>query len=630
MLYALKMRSSVAGFSRAAGRRGQAVKNSQAGFTSPLPAPSRPDVRLLVTVAGFLLAVVALAVIAGFSYSSFARYAKDSQWRTHTQSVLASLRQIMQLLDKAETNQRGYLIAGDRSFFNEFQQSVSSLPGELEQLRELVADNPEQRRRNDMLQPLIAARVEGLAGVVGLKDANEDPALIRERVRDGAKQMERIRGLLDDMRNEERQRLLEREQSEERSSIQARGVLIVGSIASLAVISVAMLLLLREMRARRLMQETAARAALEVEDLYNRAPFGYHSVDADGLLIRINDTELDWLGYRREEVIGKLHTTDLLAPPYRDAYMAGFEDFKRGKPQALECEFLRRDGSTIPIMLRATAVMDRDGRFVMSRTSIVDITKRKKAEQEVQALNEQLSTSIEQLRAVNKELETFSYSVSHDLRTPLRAIDGYSRIIERKYAGQFDEEGQRLFAVVRSSAQRMAQLIDDLLELSQLGRRPLARGPVDMTALVREAADEAVRACEGFPASAIEIGALPPANGDRVLLRQVWANLIGNAVKFSTKVPSPHVTIRGVEEGGRVIYEVKDNGAGFDMRYAEKLFGVFQRLHAHDEFPGTGVGLAIVQRAVIRHGGRVWAEGEPGKGAAFRFSLPVRGNNSVH
>ena len=216
------------------------------------------------------------------------------------------------------------------------------------------------------------------------------------------------------------------------------------------------------------------------------------------------------------------------------------------------------------------------------------------------------------------ELESFSYSVSHDLRAPLRAIDGYARMLEEDYAGRLDAEAQRLIGVVRANARRMGQLIDDLLAFSRLGRQQPARARLDMSALACEVGHD----LRGNRPATIEVAPLPPAQADAALLRQVWTNLIGNALKYSAKKAEARVDIGAREDAGETVYWVRDNGAGFDMRYAQKLFGVFQRLHRADEFEGTGVGLAIVQRIVARHGGRVWAEGEPGAGACFYFSLP--------
>jgi signal transduction histidine kinase len=230
-----------------------------------------------------------------------------------------------------------------------------------------------------------------------------------------------------------------------------------------------------------------------------------------------------------------------------------------------------------------------------------------------------------QLEAANKELEAFSYSVSHDLRAPLRAVDGFSRIVQEDYAGKLDDEGRRLLGVIRDNSRKMGQLIDDLLEYSRLGRRPLASAEIDMKRLVEEVlADQHLP--DGRPPKVL-LESLPPARGDATLLKQAWVNLLSNAIKFSSKRPQPVIEVSGNEAGAENVYCVKDNGAGFDMKYYDKLFGVFQRLHREEEFDGTGVGLAIVQRVVVRHGGRVWAEGRVDEGAAFFFALPKGGRD---
>ena len=241
-------------------------------------------------------------------------------------------------------------------------------------------------------------------------------------------------------------------------------------------------------------------------------------------------------------------------------------------------------------------------------------------------LEHRVAVRTEQLEATNKELESFSYSVSHDLRTPLRAISGYTRMLEEDHGARLDEDAKRCLTVVRKEAGRMAELIDDLLAFSRLGREHFKATAIDMMALVQEVAGELRPAA--VPATQIEVDSLPPASGDRATLRQVWVNLIGNAIKFSGKCDQPRVRISGKKLQVETVYRIEDNGAGFDMRYYNKLFGVFQRLHGIEEFPGTGIGLAIVQRVVARHRGRVWAESEPGRGAVFYFSLPNGANDN--
>jgi PAS domain S-box-containing protein len=256
-----------------------------------------------------------------------------------------------------------------------------------------------------------------------------------------------------------------------------------------------------------------------------------------------------------------------------------------------------------------------------------NITGRKQAEQAIQKLNADLEQQAAKLQAANKELEAFSYSVSHDLRAPLRAIDGYTRILVEDYEASLDAEGKRICSVISREARRMGQLIDDLLSFSRLGRREMFTSRIDMTALAASVFDELVRDQDRSRID-FQIGKLPSTKGDLALMHQVWVNLLSNAIKFASKKDRALIEVGGRQHRDENIYYVRDNGAGFDMEYANKLFGVFQRLHGESEFEGTGVGLAIVQRIIRRHGGRTWAEGEVEKGATFYFALPRKENHS--
>ena len=268
--------------------------------------------------------------------------------------------------------------------------------------------------------------------------------------------------------------------------------------------------------------------------------------------------------------------------------------------------------------------------LVKERTAELETktAKLKKSQQSLALLLEDVNESRadleianKKLEASNKELESFTYSVSHDLRAPLRAIDGFTKILLEEYVEKLDDEGKRIGAVIRKNSRKMGQLIDDLLAFSRLGRNSLHFSVVDMKNLVNAIYHEASTHEEREKIS-FSIGNLPPAYADPNMMRQVWMNLISNAIKFSAFRKKPVISVTGVEEEKRIIYSISDNGAGFDMKYKDKLFGVFQRLHSEKEFPGTGVGLALVQRILTRHSGKVWAEAEVDKGAKFYFSLP--------
>lgn len=254
-----------------------------------------------------------------------------------------------------------------------------------------------------------------------------------------------------------------------------------------------------------------------------------------------------------------------------------------------------------------------------------EVQERERAEENLRELNTELEKRVAdrtaQLESANRELEGFSYSVSHDLRAPLRAITGFAAILEEDHAHKLDAEGRRLVDVVQREARRMGTLIDDLLAFSRLGRKSLQLREIDMTELVRSTFDGLRPQSDGARPD-FRLSVLPPGFGDRVLIGQVWANLLANAVKFTSRRETPVIEVSGIADDAENVYFVRDNGAGFDPRHRAKLFGVFQRLHDAEEFPGTGVGLALVQRIVHRHGGRVWADGVPDQGATFYFTLP--------
>jgi PAS domain S-box-containing protein len=711
-------------------------------------------------IIGFCAALAILAGMSAVSYLSVRGFVERADWVAHTQEVLRETETVLSDLKDVETGVRGYLISGQKSFLAPYFDTLASIPTHLHRLKQLTADNDEQQKQIRNLEKLVDQRLQQAALFLNMAGAEHllvsEPA--KKHIALGKLTMDEIRGLVRDMRAREESLLVRRAEDSKHSSAMATATIVVGTLTSITMLVVAFVFLRKEIAQRASAEGAAQASAMETESLYNEAPCGYHSVDKDGTFVRINDTELAWLGYSRDEVVGKLKFIDVIAPECVKTVTENFPKLVQGgKTMDLEYTMVRKDGSAFPVAVNAVPLLDANGRYVMSRTTMFDttamkrverqfeqannfldavvenipsmifvkeaktlrfvrinkaeeellgmprealigksdhelfskeqadlfvakdrevlakdgmvevaeekltiasgtlilrtrkiglrdsegrpqyllgisddITEQKRAEEAIRTLNASLEVRANQLEAANKDLESFSYSVSHDLRAPLRAIDGFSKIFEDDYGSHVDDEGRRLLTVVRDNSQRMGVLIDDLLAFSRLGRQPLSSEQVDMKSLAAEALGDVRAADPGIDTSAVVILDLPAATADPALLKQVWVNLLSNALKYTSTRETPRIEVgflAAESAHDHVTYFVKDNGVGFDMRYYDKLFGVFQRLHRIDEFSGTGVGLAIVHRLVTRHGGRVWAEAELDKGATFFFSLPGGGRD---
>lgn len=355
--------------------------------------------------------------------------------------------------------------------------------------------------------------------------------------------------------------------------------------------------------------------------LVELAPDAVIKVSGAGEITLVNSQAERLFGYAREELLNK--KVEMLVPPEYTAEAGerwlqtsgegGITVMESGR----ELEALRKDGRRIPIEVRLSPIGANNDISVLA--IVRNISARKEAERAITSLNKELREKVAALTAVNGELEAFSYSVSHDLRAPLRAIDGFSHSLLEDCDEQLDELAKSYLARICAAAQRMGMLIDDLLNLSRITRAQIVRDTVDMSAMVRDILAH-FAAADRDRLVRTDIQAEVAARADVRLLRVALENLLGNAWKFTRHAAEPLITFGAREEGGETVYFVRDNGAGFNMTYVNKLFEPFQRLHAEREYEGTGIGLAIVQRVIQRHGGRIWAEGAPGDGASFYFT----------
>ncbi|MDY7230280.1 PAS domain S-box protein [Hyalangium rubrum] len=382
--------------------------------------------------------------------------------------------------------------------------------------------------------------------------------------------------------------------------------------------------LVKDVTKARQTEEEKRRTEQRFQLLVEIAREGIWTIDATNRTNYVNRYMADLLGYSVEEMLGK----PLFYFMDEEGQAIAHENLRRrrqGISETFDFKLIRKDGTALWTSISTTPIKDEHGDYVGSMATLTDITERRRAEEQVRKLNAELERRIAErtaeLEFSNRELEAFAYSVAHDLRTPLRSIASFSDALTEDCASRLDDTGLDYLRRIRGGAQRMAELIDGILALSRVNRTTLASKPCDLSAMARSIAEQLqVLQPERKAHFLIQEGLVD--RGDPQLLRSVLENLLSNAWKFTRERPLAEIELGVKQEssGGRT-YFVKDNGAGFNMEYRDKLFGVFQRLHTQSEFEGTGVGLATVERIIRRHGGRIWGEGQPGRGACFSFTL---------
>lgn len=355
------------------------------------------------------------------------------------------------------------------------------------------------------------------------------------------------------------------------------------------------------------------------------------TIDKECRILAFNKAAEEMFGYSRKDVMGK-NVNMLMPAPYKEEHDGYIHSYVTTGVKHIigigrEVSGLRKDGTTFPLDLAVSEIsVDRNRYF----TGIIrDVTAKKEAEKKIQEYTISIKNELQKtkeakqlLESANAELESFSYSVSHDLQAPLRAISGFSQAVMEDYASKLDADGKRYLNLIQDNAALMGQLIQDLLTFSRLGRQQISTSEIDMESLAKEVFEQVKIQVPNQGVVEFKLGSLPRARGDSAMIRQVFVNLFSNALKFTRGLQVAIIEVGYRKEGDAGFYYVKDNGAGFDMRYVEKLFGVFQRLHTVDEFEGTGIGLALVKRIITRHGGKIWVEGALNQGACFYFTLP--------
>jgi PAS domain S-box-containing protein len=651
---------------------------------------------------GFLLLaapLVLLLALVGLVFHLEREAADAQRWAGHSKEVVGEARRVLADLADAQNGVRGFVVTGDPAFLGPFDAARGRWRGDVNRLAALVADSGEQSARVTAIAAKGDAILDEQARVVDLVRAGK-AADAAERVRSGAgnRQTDDFRADVLALLDVEYELARARADDVREARTRLSALLAVGAAAG--VVCTAGLALtfyrriglrfdtlvvnthrlaagaelappvtgadeiarldqaFRDMAARLIAASDRLRdTARDVRDLYDNAPCGYHSVDPAGTVVAMNATELRWLGRAADEVIGRVRFVDFVAPASRAAYAATFARVREdGGATDVEIEVARRDGTTFPVLLNSSAIRGPDGQYLRSRTTLTDLTERRRAEDEVRRLNAELEARVRgrtaELEEANRELaqknaenEMFVYSVSHDLRSPLVNLQGFSRELEKgckqlaalladdtvtpavrdPAVALLDGKMAKAMGFIQSAVLRLSGIIEALLRLSRAGRVEYRWEAVDVGRVV----DRVVSSMQGTVAergAAVAAGALPPAWGDPTAVEQVFANLIGNALAYLDPARPGRVEVGclpadGAAAGVRT-YFVRDNGLGIAEAHRAKIFQVFQRAHP-GVGRGEGIGLAIVARIAERHRGRVWVESEAGAGSTFYVTLPA-------
>jgi PAS domain S-box-containing protein len=613
-------------------------------------------------VTGGMIVAVLLAVFLSFvSWRSARRADQDAYWVSHTHEVMATIQGTSRDVLETETSARAFALSGQELLLVHYRTARDTVFVDENALRHLTADNLSQRRRLDVLEPQVRTALEFAESIIakrrklgayaGGSDALEIEGLI-----------DAVRATTEDMHAEETRLLSQRTQRAAAGQRLAMIIAIVGVFLKVGSWILAFLVIIREIgisaRAQsqlntlnaeleqRVEERTASlatsRVALETQTLMLQSVLdsmgeGLIAADQDGHFLIWNDSANKLMGRKASNL-----PTEQWTPHYKvflPDEITPYPPDRLPLVRALHGESVQVElmvehpdrANRVCLEVTAQPLKDNQGNLRGGVAVLRDITERKTAEREIQTLNQILEARViertAELRVANMELEAFTYSVSHDLRAPIRHISGFAKILVEKFRSSLPAEAHEHLQLIVQAAHRMGQMVDEMLKLARLGRQALEVKTTGLSSLVEDVITLLAPETEGRQVE-WKIDELPFVECDPILMRQVFQNLISNALKYSRPRSPAVIEIGQTEkEGGKVIF-VKDNGVGFDMKYSDKLFGVFQRLHVAEEFEGNGIGLATVERIIKKHGGRVWVEAELGHGATFFFTLGA-GEHSV-
>lgn len=577
------------------------------------------SVRAWVT-ASFALALLVVVVIALVSYKSTTDLLDTEARVTRTYAVLATLESIASSVADAQGGVRGYALTGDERFLTSYQLSAQEALAALRELRALTADDSEQQRRADRLTPLIERLAAWMGDTVAMRrDRGLESAIARVRSYEGEALGGSLRRALNEMEGTERALLVRRSSATRQTASRTLWIIQIGGAVGFVIVLTAGIVISRDVERRRRMDRVLAASERRYRGLFERNLVGIVRIRLDGQILDCNPAYVRMLGYDSRADVLRLNVRDLyLDPGSREGVLARLRS--PSSRVGIEIQLRRADGT--PIWVSATVMETFDGELSGYEALVIDVTERKRAEDQVQALHEALERRVADLDAANRELDAFSYSISHDLRAPLRAMQGFAETLLEDYGPRLDAAGQDYARRIVAASRRMDELILDLLAFSRLSRSEVRLEPLS----VETALDDICAALEpeikARQAEIVVERPLPRVMGHLPVLDQVFINLLTNALKFVAPDTTPRIRIWS-EEGasGMARIWVEDNGIGIAPEHQQRIFRPFERLHGGSKYPGTGIGLAIVLKAVERLGGRVGVESRPGLGSRFWIDL---------
>jgi PAS domain S-box-containing protein len=602
------------------------------------------------SLAGLGAAVLVLSAVALLTIRETERLSITARSVSHTHEVLAAIAELESLSHMLESNSRNYVLTGDPDYLTAFMGTLENVPAMISRLESLVKDNPSQGARARVCEERLERRLETARGVVELRrTVGFEAALERVLAGAGKAEMAALGESVREMQREERKLLENRLDDSQRTARQTEAAVVIGYAISFALLVGTLVLLNRENAARLEAEQERRRSDAKFHALFEFSPDGLLVVDAQGAIRGANLQAEPLFGYSRQELTGKplRELVSKGSAEIVEEYAERLKDQPRQEVGGKTCEvrLRRRDGKEQPAELSMGELSSELSGYVLVVAR--DITERNEAAERLAAQRDQLRLQREQaldladaaeyaraqaestanelvaltseLERRNKDLEVFAYVASHDLQEPLRAVAGCVQILQRRYASRLDERADELIGHAVEGAQRMQTLIHDLLAYSRVGTRGGDFASAEIQEVV-ELAKANLRIAIEENGATVFYTALPVVVCDPVQMTQLFQNLIGNALKYRGEA-APVIEIGAQEQGSGWEFSVRDNGIGIDPQYFERIFVMFQRLHTRADFPGTGIGLAIVRKIVERHGGRIWVESTPGVGSTFRFTI---------